>query len=331
MDHRDSSGLLRVGLFNEETQLILNQSLVMSYNEEGEPVPMGDVSVRSNCVGDLCSSIKQEEVDAADQHHDIEGSENMSIFVRLNRTGDGYSQIYPDKPFGLSVFLPLHRRDEDEFFGCKHFHSEAIFQNYVAVAYALSMVNRVNPTIGVGAIIFDYCDREEKAQGQAFSYFSEELQTNYDDVIMKQDRIFGSLSLSDGAAEALSTILSSAYVPQFSSPVTARRLTDRDRYSLVMSSIPTKSAEVRIYLSLLKSFRWKYVSVLFDNNEVGRTMVQQFRALARHEDICIGDSLSIPERLSEEASYQVVSTLNAHWKPRIIILMMENRINIETL
>lgn len=48
MDERSSSGLVRVGMFSEGEGLLLNSTLVVTYDDEGHEKPMAEV--RSRCL-----------------------------------------------------------------------------------------------------------------------------------------------------------------------------------------------------------------------------------------------------------------------------------------
>ena len=225
--------------------------------------------------------------------------------------------------------MPLHKQG-NTFFSCGDFTSESIFQNLVAVAYALSEINRNNAGVGLGAIFFDFCSRTERAREQLFSFFSGEASGIYNDILLTPERIVGSISFDDNAAEAVSSILSSNHIPHFTSPVGGHMLDDRKDPSII-TSVPSRTAELRTFMSILKSFNWKYISVVYDNDMNGNFMIEKFREFLFEENICIADALGVPKRVSEEYATEVIETLAISWKPRIIVLLMDDSDNIRTV
>lgn len=239
-----------------------------------------------------------------------------------------FLQVYPYERFGISILVPLHSLGQD-FFSCGLFASEAIFQNIVAVVYALSKINANKVGLGMGAVVFDFCSRIEKAREQYFSFFSGQLQQTQN-ISMTHDRIVASVSFDDNAAEAVSSILSSNYIPHFSSPVTNRELRDM-RDATIISSVPSRSAEIRLFVRILETFAWRYVSVIYDNDITGTVLLEMFRAFSREKNVCIADSLVVPKILSKEYAREVVETLSPIWKPTVVVLLMDNSDNIQTI
>lgn len=238
-------------------------------------------------------------------------------------------QIYPEHRFGISGLVPYHKKGE-QFFTCGEYFGEKIFQNLAAVAYALQQINKNTADIGLGAIFFDYCDRTEKAREQMFSFYSGEIASNDKSVALTPEKIVASLSFDDEAAESVSSILSSNYIPHFSSPV-AGVMEGYRKDASIMSSVPSRSAELHVYLSILKEFDWKYVSVIFDNNSVGKYLAKTFKNLARDLNICIGDTFGVHKIVSEEYAQELVEALSEEWKPRVIILLVDDPNNIRTI
>lgn len=240
-----------------------------------------------------------------------------------------YPQLFPHQRFGISGLVPYHQQGQT-FFSCGPFAGERIFQNVAAVAYALTRINTNDAGVGLGAVFFDYCDRTERARERVFNFFSGEAQEGDSSLLLGPGRIVASVSLDDDAAEAVSNILAANHIPHFSSPVGGIRLADRTDHS-ILTSVPSRTAELRALLAAAKSFDWTFLSVVYDNDADGRFLMETFRGMAGAEDMCIGDSLGVPQRVSEEYARQVVETLAAGWKPRVVVLLMDAADNIRTL
>ena len=237
--------------------------------------------------------------------------------------------MYPEQRFGISAMIPIHKQGKS-FFNCGSFYGEKIFQNLAAVAYALKQINSNNAGVGLGAIFFDYCDRNEKAREQMFSFYAGNGPFINNEVILKPNRIVASLSFDDEAAESVSSILSSNFIPQFSSPVAGIKRDYRKDPS-IFSSVPSRTAELQVYLSLLNKFNWKYVSIIFDNDVTGKYLAKTLKKSAQKENICIGDTFGIHKIVSEEYAQELIETLSFNWKPRIIILLVDDDRNIRTI
>ena len=147
---------------------------------------------------------------------------------------------------------------------------------------------------------------------------------------MTPNRIVASITFDDSAAEAVSNILSSNYIPHFSSPVADQKLGDRDDQT-ILTSVPSRTAELRTILSIIKSYSWMFISVVYDNDSDGKFLMETFRSLALKEDICIGDSLGVPKRVSEEYAQEIIETLAVTWKPKVVVLLMDASDNIRTI
>ena len=237
--------------------------------------------------------------------------------------------MYPEQKFGISGIIPFHKQGKN-FFSCGDFFGETIFQNLAGVAYALKQVNENNGDVGLGAIFFDYCDRTEKAREQMFSFFAGDLEKSDDSITLHHDKIVASLSFDDEIAESVSSILSSNYIPHFSSPVAGIKEGDRENNNII-SSVPSRTAELHVYMSLIRKFGWKYVSVIFDNDDTGKFLAKTFKSFAHKEHICIGDTFGIHPIVSQEYAQELVETLSIDWKPKVIILLIDNPNNIKTL
>ena len=234
--------------------------------------------------------------------------------------------MFPHQKFGISGLVPYHQQGQT-FFSCGSFMGERIFQNVAAVAYALTRINTNDAGVGLGAVLFDYCDRTERARERVFSFFSGEAQEDDTSLLLGPGHIVASVSLDDDAAEAVSNILAANHIPHFSSPVGGIRLADRTDKSII-TSVPSRTAELRAILAAARSFRWTFLSVVYDNDADGRFLMDTFRQMARSEDVCLGDSLGMPQRVSEEYARQVVETLAAGWKPNVVVLLMDAADNI---
>ncbi|XP_042216171.1 uncharacterized protein LOC121862159 isoform X1 [Homarus americanus] len=305
---RRGAGLLRVGVYNEEDGLALNGSLVVTYDAEGQERAMTEV--KSQCI-------------------DYQACGDVAVVAKPVKKKTYYLQMFPKQRFGISGLVPYHLKGQT-FFSCGAFYSEGIFQNVAAIAYALSKINSNDVGVGLGAILFDYCDRIERARERFFSFFSGEASESDDNILLGPNRIVASITFEDDAAEAVSNILSSNYIPHFSSPVGGRKLSDREDQT-ILTSVPSRTAELRTILSIMKSYKWMFISVIYDNDDKGKFLMETFRKFALKEDICIGDSLGAPKRVSEEYARELVETLAVSWKPRIIVLLMDAADNIRTL
>ncbi|XP_064082330.1 uncharacterized protein LOC135198560 isoform X3 [Macrobrachium nipponense] len=302
------SGLLRVGMYNEEKGLSLNGSLVVTYDAEGEERSM--LEVKSQCI-------------------DLAACGGVVAAPKPTKKKTNHLQMFPEQRFGISGLVPYHHQGQT-FFTCGEFFSEGIFQNIAAVAYALSQINSNTVGVGLGAIMFDYCDRIERARERFFSFFSGEALESDESIVLTPNRIVASISFDDAAAEAVSNILSSNYIPHFSSPVAGQKLADREDET-ILTSVPSRTAELRTILSIIKAYNWMFISVIYDNDADGKFLMEKFRSFALKEDICIGDSLGVPKRVSEEYAQEVIETLAVSWKPKVIVLLMDASDNIRTI
>ncbi|KAF2361851.1 Receptor ligand binding region [Trinorchestia longiramus] len=314
--------LVKVGEFSEDTGLLLNSSLALSYDSMGEPRPMTDV--RSKCSNATLCGKEEPMVEK------MQASLEKQVDALQNTSEMNYIQIYPSKRFGISGLVPFHKKGK-QFFTCGDYSGEPIFQNLAAVAFALNQINsNTDDDLGLGAIFFDYCDRNERAREQMFSFYSGETADNDPSVSLTPDKIVASLSFDDEAAESVSSILSSNHIPHFSSPVAGVMQGYRKDASII-SSVPSRTAEIHVYLSILREFNWKYVSVIFDNDSVGKNLAKTFKKLAKSVHICIGDTFGVHKIVSEEYAQELVEALSEEWKPRVIILLVDDASNIKTI
>ncbi|XP_071536993.1 uncharacterized protein [Panulirus ornatus] len=302
---RRGAGLLRVGVYNEENGLALNGSLVVTYDSEGNEKAMTEV--KSQCI-------------------DFQSCGDVAVVAKPIKKKTHYLQIFPKQRFGISGLVPYHHKGQT-FFSCGDFFSEGVFQNIAAVAYALSKINSNDVGVGLGAILFDYCDRIERARERFFSFFSGEALESDDSILLGPNQIVASITFDDEAAEAVSNILSSNYIPHFSSPVGGPKLSDR-KDPTILTSVPSRTAELRTLLGIIKAYNWMFINVIYDNDDKGKFLMETFRDFARKEDVCIGDSLGVPKRVSEEYAQELIETLSVLWKPKIIVLLMDDADNI---
>ncbi|CAL4110974.1 unnamed protein product, partial [Meganyctiphanes norvegica] len=302
------AGMLRVGIYNDQDGIDINATLVVTYDSENNERSM--VDVKSQCIDlTLCGTVE--------------------ATIKPMKKKYGYMQMFPHARFGISGLVPYHRKGKT-FFTCGEFYSEGVYQNLVAVAYALDQINHNDAGINLGAIFFDYCDRTERARERFFSFFSGEALEADEHIQLAPNRIVASISFDDLAAEAVSNILSSNYIPHISSPVGGHMLGDRSDKT-ILTSIPSRTAELRTIFSIMSEYNWKFVSVIYDNDKNGKFLMKTFRDFALDDGICVGDSLGTPLRVSEEYAQELIETLVIEWKPRVIILLMDDADNIRTI
>ena len=83
-------------------------------------------------------------------------------------------------------------------------------------------------------------------------------------------------------------------IPLISYASSDAALSNKDLYANLLRTIPSDNLQANAMVDLLSDFGWKYVSVIFNDNDYGNSLSNAFIDGAGQHSICLDDKIDIP-------------------------------------
>ncbi|XP_070544526.1 uncharacterized protein [Ptychodera flava] len=125
-------------------------------------------------------------------------------------------------------------------------------------------------------------------------------------------------STSDVSIE-VAEVLTTLQVSQISYGATSSELSSDD-FPFFMRTVPSDVDQAAAIVDVIASLDWRYVSVVFTDNEYGTDMRDKFTAAVRESDICIAMSLLLNVDATTAEFDFVVESLETQVQSRVAIL-----------
>ncbi|XP_022257203.1 uncharacterized protein LOC106472974 isoform X2 [Limulus polyphemus] len=295
----NAHAFITVGSYTEKEGLSVNLTRVKGYDEHAQEISLHNFY--SQCLkNEMC--------------HGGAISRSPSVM-----------QVLPTENFALSALVPVHQPGED-FFTCGPLNHVDIFQNLVALSYAVDNLNKnktILPEINLGVLVFDYCGREQRAEEKLFSYFAKEGNGETSESQIKPSAVLATLTFNDGIAEEVYPILQANHIPQITNPVASTLVRRDTSVSLTLKTVPPVMSQIQAVIGLLNKFSWHYVHVIHSNDDFGREAHWELVKGAKESEICISRALLVnPGSSSKDIENQLTSLSDPN--ARVIILLSDD-------
>ncbi|XP_072050832.1 uncharacterized protein [Amphiura filiformis] len=262
------------------------------YDENGNEI----ISPESQCVG---------------QCHDCK------------RVDEGNTAEIKDGDVWLGGFFRLHGIGADKL-TC---NDEVVFHNMQlleAFLFAIDSINndpRVLPNIKVGAIGFDTCGSPTRAQREAGNFITAvvEYRGGYFNNRLTVSGIIGE-ETSDTTL-ALADIVTPLKVSQISYAATTTKLDDRETYPYFMRTVASDKHQAQAIAAILDRFNWKYVSVVYSDNEYGNDMYKNIKNVTSQKGICIALAFKVLDSFAADDFSVMVKELQLNPQAKVVILL----------
>ncbi|XP_072024743.1 uncharacterized protein [Amphiura filiformis] len=223
----------------------------------------------------------------------------------------------------IGGFFRLHELDDNEH-DCK---DEMIFYNmqYIeSFLYAIDEVNRdltVLPNLKLGGVAFDTCGSPKRAQRDAANFISATVEYRYG---YPQNRVVVSGVIGEQTSDvtlALADVVTPLQVPQISYAATTTVLDDNVTYPFFQRTVASDNFQADALLDILKQMNWKYVSVVYSDDEYGNDMYKLISEKKTSKDICVAMSTKISASYDMEGFKSVVRNLRGNPQANVVLLL----------
>ncbi|XP_077999772.1 uncharacterized protein LOC144452544 [Glandiceps talaboti] len=191
-----------------------------------------------------------------------------------------------------------------------------------AFLFAVDEVNADNetlPNLKLGAVAFDTCGLVERAVRETTNFVTGgvEYRSGYPPSRVRVSGMIGG-SNSDISRE-VAEILTPLQITQISYGATAKDL-NNDEFKYFVRTVPSDIYQAEALTDVLKSLDWKYVSVVYSDNEYGLGMLQEFTRLAKDKGICIAANLRVDMGAIQSHFDSLVDSLEAQVQSKVGVL-----------
>ena len=238
-----------------------------------------------------------------------------------------------DKDFVFGGLFPIHA-DAPNSLGarCGEVRQERGLERMEAMLFALDKINSdptILPDLEIGYDIRDTCNSETIGLDEAIDLIITGSNLNIEScesVLANSTNGTAPVPTSGiiGAASSRVSVPVASLgrlfrMPQVSYASSSALLNDRERYGYFQRTIPPDSLQATAMVDILKRFGWNYVSVVFSQDTYGGPGIDEFRAEAKREGICIDVDRGIPTSFTDKDYEQLVSDLGST-EPRVVIV-----------
>ena len=222
-----------------------------------------------------------------------------------------------NKDFVLGGLFPVHSDDAESGGGrCGEVRLERGLERMEAMLFALDSINAdttLLPELSLGFDIRDTCNSENIGLDESIDLIITGSQLDI-------ESCQSALVVVNGSEDAVSSVPTSGIVgaaasrvsvpiaslvrlfdtPQVSYASSSSILNNRDRYEYFYRTIPPDNLQAKAMIDLMLRFNWTYVSTIYSRNPYGEPGIDEFRALAANNSICINLNEGIDDDYDDE-------------------------------
>lgn len=297
------NGRLVVGLFRHRRNAAVNDefALIGTYNRD-EGLQM-NASIPSDTSGRS----------PYDVNSTCESRTNCNSSVTYETPRDpsvqSMTRFRAEPTLTIGAMFSVHKRGPN-MFTCGPLQNDGTFQNLIALAYAVDLVNRNQSQVQLDAVVFDYCGTKQRAEKQVFQYFSSPEDA-------KTKPLVSMLTYDSNVATELKPILRDANVPVILT--TTNPKFSQETRSTALQTIPPVNWQAEALLGLLRHYDWTYVYVLYIGDQFGQDANYYVTKALNRMGICVADALRIDRDASDN---DVLSTVMRLADPDVRVVMV---------
>ena len=119
---------------------------------------------------------------------------------------------------------------------------------------------------------------------------------------------------------AVNNLLSVYDIPQIAYASTSTVLSDKIRYRTFLRLTPPDNLQALALARLVAHFGWKYVSVLYSDDNYGRPLQEVFQDKAEQYGVCLANKITLPYRATRQTIEEKLRKIQRTPKSKVILL-----------
>lgn len=200
--------------------------------------------------------------------------------------------------FILGIFA-VHETDPNDPFRCSKFRTSQM--DIIIIETFMYSVEQMRKETGIefGAIAVDDCYSSAQTELVLSQILSGEvtLTNPYTGSRINVERVAAVvMTVSSSVAIPVGFLMTELKIPVVSASASSPDLDDKINFPYFLRTVPSDIEQSRAMISIIKQMGWKYVSLLYVENNYGNKGRAAFMKLANESGICIADS---PEGISD--------------------------------
>ncbi|CAE1138273.1 unnamed protein product [Acanthosepion pharaonis] len=193
-----------------------------------------------------------------------------------------------------------------------------------AFLYTIKNLQKINPNITVGGIVIDDCYNSIQTTMNITMILSGkkklfDLKTG--DIIDTKKIVAVIGPLSSGVTKSVADILTHEKTIMISYAASSYDLDDRISYPYFLRTVPSDVQQVNAIVALLEKLKWRYVGMIYSNNNYGAKAKELFLSSAQKNRICVPSPKSIEESSEKARSSEMENVLDELMKDQVKIVV----------
>lgn len=215
--------------------------------------------------------------------------------------------------------------DSDTGFECGEFRkdsTDAIASE--AFLYTIKNLQKINPNITVGGIVIDDCYNSIQTTMNITMILSGKkklFDPKTGDIIDTKKIVAVIGPLSSGVAKSVADILTHEKMLMISYAASSYDLDDRISYPYFLRTVPSDVQQVNAIVALLEKLKWRYVGMIYCNNNYGAKAKELFLSSTQKSRICVPTPKSIAESSEKARSSELENILDELMKDQVKIVV----------
>ncbi|RDD47827.1 Extracellular calcium-sensing receptor [Trichoplax sp. H2] len=129
---------------------------------------------------------------------------------------------------------------------------------------------------------------------------------------VNRDKIISVIGpLYSSEAFIVGTLLSNLHVPVVSPLATSSLLSDKTEFTTFFRTVPSNSFQGRAVTAVIHYFGWNYTAVLWEDDDYGNSLVEEFQRSAKEKNVCISKVILFPKRPTASQLQSIIKELRA--------------------
>lgn len=193
-----------------------------------------------------------------------------------------------------------------------------------AFLYTVKQLPRITSNITVGAILIDDCYNSIQASMNISLILSgkKKLFDPSTGEVINPEKIVAIIGpLASGVTKSLADLLTHEKMLMISYAASSHDLDDKISYPYFLRTVPSDVQQVNAIVSLLIQLNWRYVGIIYANNNYGAKAKEIFLASAKKNNICVPAPKVIEESDVKAKSSEIENTLDDLMKDQVKIVV----------
>ncbi|XP_070544527.1 metabotropic glutamate receptor 3-like [Ptychodera flava] len=207
----------------------------------------------------------------------------------------------------LGLLFPFHSSEDGK---CISSISDVdTIQILEAAKFAVSRFNQRYsiPGLRIGLEAWDSCRSEEIAVERSLLFLGDRvnvIDSNGDVCPNRKLRIGMVADEISSTSRAVASLLTNAWTPQISYGGTAPDLSDKEKYPYLLRTVPSDKYQAQAMVDVAKRIGWKYVNVIYTEEDDHQRAFQAFKDIAGEQGICFANEHGIKQKTTVLAAFE---------------------------